>query len=492
MIETGRECGTSASSAPSVTTICTPSASARSTTVLAERAPAVARARGRRAGSGRAARAGRAPRRPRTRASRSSRVTPVDEPHRRPRGLEVDELLGVDRREARRRRARAPRNVSADGGGLAGVVPALEGADQRRGPEAVGTALPAQRLHPIHGSESPSGAAAIIGRDARRRAHDRDPARRRRGRRRLRLHAQGPADRAHRHAVPGARAARPHRRDPGARVPRRRPARRPLRPRRPRARARARRALPRRAAGRGARRSSAPRRPTRRRSCRSPTATSTSSTASSSTSRARSTTPRYRGAARARCSATTRCAPSGAARRARAPATTPTSAGCSSTPSRSATLALEACQLHPRLNSDLLICAALVHDLGKTREFTYGAEIGLSEEGRLLGHVVLGQRLLERARGGHGRRRGGSRSRTACSATTGPTRRPAGASARRRRSRCTGSTRSTRASRARSSTACPDGDEPVAVVQDLAAAELLGQRAPAEAALVDLVARCRR
>jgi 3'-5' exoribonuclease len=59
------------------------------------------------------------------------------------------------------------------------------------------------------------------------------------------------------------------------------------------------------------------------------------------------------------------------------------------------TLALEACQLHPRLNSDVLICAALVHDLGKTREFTYGAEIALSEEGRLLGHVVLGQQLLD-------------------------------------------------------------------------------------------------
>jgi 3'-5' exoribonuclease len=60
-----------------------------------------------------------------------------------------------------------------------------------------------------------------------------------------------------------------------------------------------------------------------------------------------------------------------------------------------ATLALEACQLHPRLNSDLLICAALVHDLGKTREFTYGAEIALSEEGRLLGHVVLGQQMVD-------------------------------------------------------------------------------------------------
>jgi 3'-5' exoribonuclease len=59
------------------------------------------------------------------------------------------------------------------------------------------------------------------------------------------------------------------------------------------------------------------------------------------------------------------------------------------------TLALETCQLHPRLNSDLLLTAAVVHDLGKTREFTYGAEIGLSEEGRLLGHLVLGQQLLE-------------------------------------------------------------------------------------------------
>jgi 3'-5' exoribonuclease len=60
-----------------------------------------------------------------------------------------------------------------------------------------------------------------------------------------------------------------------------------------------------------------------------------------------------------------------------------------------ATLALEACQLHVRLNSDLLICAALVHDLGKTREFTYGAAIELSDEGRLLGHLVLGQQILE-------------------------------------------------------------------------------------------------
>jgi 3'-5' exoribonuclease len=60
-----------------------------------------------------------------------------------------------------------------------------------------------------------------------------------------------------------------------------------------------------------------------------------------------------------------------------------------------ATLAQETCLLHVRLNSDLLMTAALVHDLGKTEEFTYGAEIGLSDAGRLLGHVELGLRLIE-------------------------------------------------------------------------------------------------
>ena len=59
-----------------------------------------------------------------------------------------------------------------------------------------------------------------------------------------------------------------------------------------------------------------------------------------------------------------------------------------------ATLALDVCQLHPRLNQDLLLTAAIVHDLGRTREFVYGAEIGLSDEGRLLGHLVIGERLV--------------------------------------------------------------------------------------------------
>ena len=59
-----------------------------------------------------------------------------------------------------------------------------------------------------------------------------------------------------------------------------------------------------------------------------------------------------------------------------------------------ATLALELCTLHPRLDRDLLLSAAIVHDLGKTGEYSYGAEITPSAEGRLLGHIELGLRLM--------------------------------------------------------------------------------------------------
>ncbi len=80
--------------------------------------------------------------------------------------------------------------------------------------------------------------------------------------------------------------------------------------------------------------------------------------------------------------------------RAPAAATTPTSAACSSTPSPSGTLVGEVCQLHPKLNSDLLMAAALLHDIGKTREFTYGAEFGISDEGAMLGHLAIGAELI--------------------------------------------------------------------------------------------------
>ncbi len=63
-----------------------------------------------------------------------------------------------------------------------------------------------------------------------------------------------------------------------------------------------------------------------------------------------------------------------------------------------ATLAQETCAMHPGLNSDLLLCAAILHDIGKVGEFELGAEIRLTEEGALLGHLAIGQQLVaERA-----------------------------------------------------------------------------------------------
>lgn len=62
-----------------------------------------------------------------------------------------------------------------------------------------------------------------------------------------------------------------------------------------------------------------------------------------------------------------------------------------------ATLVTETCVLHPKLNSDLLMAAALIHDIGKTEEFTYGAEIGLSERGKALGHLHLGAEMITEA-----------------------------------------------------------------------------------------------
>jgi 3'-5' exoribonuclease len=60
-----------------------------------------------------------------------------------------------------------------------------------------------------------------------------------------------------------------------------------------------------------------------------------------------------------------------------------------------ASLCREAAQLHPRLRTDILLAAALLHDAGRTRELDRGPLFLPTAEGRLLGHVHLGLRLLE-------------------------------------------------------------------------------------------------
>ena len=63
------------------------------------------------------------------------------------------------------------------------------------------------------------------------------------------------------------------------------------------------------------------------------------------------------------------------------------------------TLCRETALLHPRLRSDLLVAAAIVHDLGRTRELERGPGFRQTDEGRLLGHVHLGLRLIEERAG---------------------------------------------------------------------------------------------
>jgi 3'-5' exoribonuclease len=60
-----------------------------------------------------------------------------------------------------------------------------------------------------------------------------------------------------------------------------------------------------------------------------------------------------------------------------------------------ATICREVAQLHPRLRSDLLLAAALLHDVGRTLELGRGPVFRPTEEGLLLGHVHLGLRLVE-------------------------------------------------------------------------------------------------
>jgi 3'-5' exoribonuclease len=60
-----------------------------------------------------------------------------------------------------------------------------------------------------------------------------------------------------------------------------------------------------------------------------------------------------------------------------------------------ATICRDTSQLHPRLRGDLLLAAALLHDVGRARELGPGPNFRPTDEGRLLGHVHLGLRLIE-------------------------------------------------------------------------------------------------
>jgi len=52
------------------------------------------------------------------------------------------------------------------------------------------------------------------------------------------------------------------------------------------------------------------------------------------------------------------------------------------------------CEVYPELNKELLITAAILHDVGKLEEYQFEKVIDVSEEGGLTGHIVFGDRML--------------------------------------------------------------------------------------------------
>ena len=90
----------------------------------------------------------------------------------------------------------------------------------------------------------------------------------------------------------------------------------------------------------------------------------------------------------------------------------------------------------PAADSDLLICAALLHDLGKTREFTYGRRSGCPTRGGCSATWRSASRCSRSASAGSRRERAGAPALRARPPRAG--RAPGRRSAPPRRSRCTG------------------------------------------------------
>lgn len=52
------------------------------------------------------------------------------------------------------------------------------------------------------------------------------------------------------------------------------------------------------------------------------------------------------------------------------------------------------CSAYPLLNRDLLISAAICHDIGKTREISLFPQNDYTDEGQFLGHIVIGTEMV--------------------------------------------------------------------------------------------------
>jgi 3'-5' exoribonuclease len=52
------------------------------------------------------------------------------------------------------------------------------------------------------------------------------------------------------------------------------------------------------------------------------------------------------------------------------------------------------CQLFPQIDRELLLTGAILHDIGKIKELKFTKVIDYTDEGRLIGHVVMGERII--------------------------------------------------------------------------------------------------
>lgn len=62
-----------------------------------------------------------------------------------------------------------------------------------------------------------------------------------------------------------------------------------------------------------------------------------------------------------------------------------------------ATLCRALCDIYPHADADLLLAGALLHDIGKVDELQYTTGIEYTDDGRMIGHVVLGERRVRAA-----------------------------------------------------------------------------------------------
>lgn len=52
------------------------------------------------------------------------------------------------------------------------------------------------------------------------------------------------------------------------------------------------------------------------------------------------------------------------------------------------------CSFYTELDRDILLAAAMLHDIGKITKYNYTVSISMSDEGRFIGHIVSGDRVI--------------------------------------------------------------------------------------------------